>query len=143
MASIRDVWHCANSVLNNARRIINQQLKPMGISSAQGNILLHMLLQNKDMHQDQLAEELAISKGAVSRAVDALVKSGYMQRRKDERDKRFSYVSLTDDARSFGKALESIYDDLYTQAVQDISQDEFAHLVSILGKVQQNLENVP
>jgi uncharacterized membrane protein len=72
MAEIRDVWMHAHNVIRSARQIVNEDLRPLNLSSAEGNILLHLLIHGQEMGQEQLAEQLDISKPAVSRALVSL-----------------------------------------------------------------------
>ncbi len=72
MAEIQDIWLHAHNMIRSARQILNEDLRPLNLSSAEGNILLHLLLQGQEMGQEQLAEQLDISMPAVSRAIDLL-----------------------------------------------------------------------
>jgi hypothetical protein len=67
MSEIRDIWLHANNMIRSARQIINDNLQPLNLSSAEGNILLHLLTQGQEMGQEQLVNQLDISKPAVSR----------------------------------------------------------------------------
>ena len=139
MASIRDVWTSANNVIRSARQIINEQLRPLGLSSAEGNILLHMLMSPENRYQEQLVTQLDISKGAVSRAVDSLVDKGYLHREKASHDKRFTQLHLSDKAQALSTEIEKIYTGLYMRAIENISENEFKTLISILNRVSKNL----
>ena len=78
MSEIRDVWLHAHNMIRSARQIINRDLRPMGLSSAEGNILLHLSTQGQEMRQEQLVEQLDVSKPAVSRVLDSLETKGYI-----------------------------------------------------------------
>jgi len=65
MADIRDLWLHAHSMIRSARQIVNEGLRPLDLSSAEGNILLHLLMNGQEMGQEQLVEQLDISKPAV------------------------------------------------------------------------------
>ena len=96
-----------------ARQIVNQNLRPLNLSSAEGNILLHLLTQGQEMVQEQLVEQLDISKPAVSRALDSLETKGYVTRQRDLHDKRAHRVGLTDKAREIGPVVEQVYNHVY------------------------------
>ena len=88
MAEIRDIWLHAHNMIRSARQIVNENLRPLNLSSAEGNILLHLLTQCQEMRQEALVEQLDISKPAVSRALDSLERKGFVTRQPDPDDRR-------------------------------------------------------
>lgn len=138
MAEIRDIWLHAHNMIRSARHIINENLHPLNLSSAEGNILLHLLTQGQEMGQEQLVEQLDISKPAVSRALDSLETKGYVARRPNPDDKRAHKIRLTDKALEIGPAVEQVYNHVYTLALQGISQDEFDYFVNLFGRMSEN-----
>lgn len=138
MSEIRDIWLHAHNMIRSARRVINENLRPLNLSSAEGNILLHLLTQGQELGQEQLVEQLDISKPAVSRALDSLQAKGYVTRQRDPDDKRAHRVRLTDKAREIGPAVEQVYNHVYMLAMQGISQEEFEYFVSLFGRMSEN-----
>ena len=138
MAEIRDVWLHAHNMLRSARQNVNENLRPLNLSSAEGNILLHLLTQNHEMGQEQLVEQLDISKPAVSRALDSLEIKGFVNRQQDPDDRRVHRVRLTDQAREIGPAVEQAYNQLYAIAMQGISQEELDYFIKLFGRMSEN-----
>lgn len=138
MAEIRDIWLHAHNMIRSARQIVNENLRPLNLSSAEGNILLHMLTQGQEMGQDQLVEQLDISKPAVSRAVDSLEAKGFVTRQPDPDDRRAHKVRLTDRAREIGPAVEQAYNHLYAIAMQGISHEELDSFVKLFARMSEN-----
>jgi len=138
MTEIRDIWLHANNMIRSARQIINDNLQPLNLSSAEGNILLHLLTQGQEMGQEQLVNQLDISKPAVSRALNSLERKGYVTRQRDPNDKRARWVRLTDKALEIGPAVEQAYNHVYKLAMQGISQDEFDYFVKLFGRISEN-----
>jgi MarR family transcriptional regulator for hemolysin len=141
MSEIRDVWLHAHNMLRTARQMINKDLQPLNLSSAEGNILLHLLTQGREMRQEQMVEQLDISKPAVSRTLNSLEKKGYVTRRPDPDDKRAQWVQLTDKALEVGPAIEQIYNHIYAMAMKGISQEEFDYFVKLFGRISENFAN--
>jgi MarR family transcriptional regulator for hemolysin len=139
MTEIRDIWLHANNMLRSARQIINENLRPLNLSSAEGNILLHMFTQGHELGQEQIVEQLDISKPAVSRALDSLETKGFITRQTDPNDKRAHRVRLTDKALENGPAIERVYNHVYTLAMQGISTDEFDYFVKLFNRISENL----
>lgn len=138
MPEIRDIWLHAHNMIRSARRIINENLQPLKISSAEGNILLHLYTQGRVMMQEDLVEQLDISKPAVSRALNSLEAKGYVTRKQALDDRRAHQVQLTEKARRIGPRIEQIYNYVYTLAVQGISEDEFDYFVNLFGRMSEN-----
>jgi MarR family transcriptional regulator for hemolysin len=142
MSDIRDIWLHAHNMIRSARKIINEELRPLNLSSAEGNILLHLFTQCQEMGQEQLVEQLDISKPAVSRALDSLEKKGYVTRQEDLHDRRVHRVRLTDQARAFSPTIEHAYNQLYAIAMQDISQEELADFLHLFRRMAENFTHV-
>lgn len=139
MPQIRDIWLHAHNMIRSARQIINENLRPLNLSSAEGNILLHLFTQG-EMGQDQLVEQLDISKPAVSRALDSLAAKGYVTRQPDPADRRAHRVLLTAKAREIGPEIEQAYNQVYTLAVQGISPQELEQFLQLFARISSNFE---
>lgn len=142
MSEIRDVWLHAHTMLRTARQIINENLRPLNLSSAEGNVLLHLWTQGQAMGQEQLVEQLDVSKPAVSRTLDSLEAKGFITRQPDPNDGRAHRICITDKARAIGPAVEQAYNQLYALAMQGISQEELAEFVTLFGRMAENLSRV-
>ena len=138
MSEIRDIWLHAHNMIRSGRQIINKNLQPLGISSAEGNILLHLLTQSQEMSQEQLVDQLDVSKPAISRAVAALEAKGYIARQRDPDDKRAYRIQLTHKAQEIGTAIEQAYNQVFTLAMQGISQEELDNFMKLFGRISEN-----
>ena len=138
MAEIKDIWLYAHQMIRSARQIINENLRPLELSSAEGNILLHLLTQGSEMGQERLVEQLDISKPAVSHALDSLENKGYVTRQPDPDDKRARRVGLTKKALEIESEIEQVYNRVYTLAVLGVSQEELDSFVKLFSRMSQN-----
>ena len=138
MAEIRDIWLHANNMIRTGRQIINKNLHPLGLSSAEGNILLHLLTQGQEMRQEQLVEQLDVSKPAVSRTLNSLETKEYITRHPDPDDKRAQRIRLTDKALEIGPVVEQIYNHVYALAIRGITQDELAYFMKLFAHISEN-----
>ncbi len=138
MSELRDIWLHAHNMLRSARNIINHGLQPLGLSSAEGNILLHLLTQGQGVVQEQLVEQLDVSKPAISRALDSLEAKGYISRQRDPEDKRAYQIWLTGKALAIGPAIEQVYNRMFDLALQGISQDELDYFMKLFGRISEN-----
>ena len=138
MSGIRDIWLYANNIIRSSRQIINEDLKPLNLSSAEGNIMLHLLTQEQHFRQEEIVGQLDISKPAVSRALESLDKKGYVAREKDPSDKRASQVRLTDKARQIGPQIEQVYNEVFSIAAQGVSEAEIEDFIKLFGRVSES-----
>ena len=138
MAGIRDIWFFANNIIRSSRQMINEGLKPLDLSSAEGNVLLHLLTRDEETWQEGIVEQLDISKPAVSRALESLEKKGYVTREKDPLDKRASRVLLTGKARKIADQIEHVYNEVFSVAAHGISEAEINDFIVLFGRVSEN-----
>jgi DNA-binding MarR family transcriptional regulator len=127
-------------ILRSARQIINAELEALNLSSAEGDILFHLLTGSDNLAQEQLAERLDIGKAAISRAVDSLEEKGYVMRVRQQEDRRAYRVSLTEKAFSVGEDIKGIYEKFYSLVKKGISEEEIVHIEALLSRVAANLK---
>jgi MarR family transcriptional regulator for hemolysin len=138
MSGIRDVWLFANNIIRSSRQLVNEGLKPLGLSSAEGNILIHLLTQDRVMRQEELVEQLEVTKPAVSRALESLERKGYVKRQRDPSDQRANQVTLTDKARRIGADVERVYDKVFSIAAQVLTEEAVAGFIRVFGRVSDS-----
>jgi MarR family transcriptional regulator for hemolysin len=138
MIEIRIIWLQAHNMIRSGRQIINNNLRPLGLTSAEGNILLHLLTQGQEMGQEQLVEQLDVSKPAISRTLNSLETKGYVTRQRDPNDKRAHRIRLTGKALEIGPEVEKVYNHIYTLAMQGISKEELDYFVDLFGRISEN-----
>ncbi len=140
MADIRDIWLHAHNMLRTARQMLNESLSPLGLSSAEGNVLLHLLTQGEGVDQEQLAAQLDISKPAISRTLDSLEEKRFVVRERGLQDQRVRLVRLTEKARSFGAEVEQAYNHLYEVALVGISKKELDEFFRTFARISGNFQ---
>jgi DNA-binding MarR family transcriptional regulator len=141
MSEIMDVWLHAHNMIRSARQIITKDLRQLGLGSAEGNVLLHLLSQGPEMGQDQLVEQLDVSKPAISRTLNSLDRKGFVTRRPDPDDKRAHLIRLTEKALEIGPEVEQIYYRIYKVAVRGIPPDEFEYFVNLFSRMSKNFSH--
>lgn len=140
--SIREIWFYANNIINSARQIVNETLGYLNLGSAEGNILLHLLTSDAVLRQEDLAEQLEISKPAISRALISLEEKGYVFRQKDPEDMRVRRVFLTEKAKQIGPEIEQAYDAIFKLASEGLSPAEIGRFIELFGRVSENFTTV-
>ncbi len=139
---IKDIWNYANNIIRTSRKMVNEKLRSLDLSSSEGNILLHLFTQDHEVRQEDIVEDLDISKPAVSRALKSLEKKGYVRRNKDSRDRRASRILLTDKSREIRPKVEQVYNEVYSIAAQGVSGEEIAFFINLFSRVSDNFSRV-
>jgi DNA-binding MarR family transcriptional regulator len=137
MADIREIWMFANNIIRSSRQMVNEELLPLGLNSAEGNILFHLLSQEKVVVQDEIVEQLDISKPAVSRALAALEAKGYIVRKKHPTDKRAKQVILTGQAQEISTQVIRVYEEVFNTAAAGISAQDAAEFIRLFEQVSE------
>lgn len=141
MLLIRKMWLDMKGVIRSARKIINAQLEPFGLTGTEGDLLFLLVTGSDNLQQEQLAEQLDIGKAVVSRAVDSLVSKGYVSRTRSNTDRRAYTINLTDKALKISKSITEVYDNLYSLARKGIADDDFINIETLLSRISKNLQH--
>jgi DNA-binding MarR family transcriptional regulator len=139
MLTIRDIWLSMKSILRSARQIVNSELEPLNLTSAEGDVLFHLLAENDGLSQEKLAARLDIGKAAISRTVHSLADKGYVKREPQPGDARAYRVTLTEMAIDASARIEFAYNAVYEIVKRGIDDSEFQRLAVLLEKVAENL----
>ncbi|KQK31414.1 hypothetical protein ARD30_03145 [Bosea thiooxidans] len=81
----------------------------------------------------------AVGPSVVS-AVNQLERAGLARRVRDERDMRVANIHLTDKARALRPRIEQCVSDVNERALQFLSDEEVALLISIVEKINAGLD---
>ena len=138
MSSISDIWGLANNIIRSSRMILNDKLKPLGLSSAEANILLQLITVGDMVRQEDLVEQLGVSKPAVSRALDTLEQKGFVTRERDLSDKRACLVMLTAKANAAASLVKETYEEIVKVAETGLTDADTTVFLAVFQKVSNN-----
>lgn len=85
-----------------------------------------------------VAKELSITTGTLTKAIDGLVKKGYVTRKRGETDKRMVLISLTEKGVRAYFHHEDFHHILVERATKGLSEDEILLLINVLGKIRDS-----
>lgn len=108
----------------------NQRLADLGLSSGLYYFVLELLTQDR-MTMSDLSKAVGVDNGHCSRAIDRLVKLGYVSRSRDRSDRRSTKVTLTDT----GRAAASQVTDVVREWVEIIHRGIPANEIAIANSV--------
>jgi len=119
------------------RARIAGELEPLGVGKGQHS-LLAALYQGDGVSQGDLARVLSMDKGAVARALDKLERAGFVERRRDDADRRANLVYLTDRARDIEDRLFSVLASWTNTLAEGFTEEERRQTLALLRRMAEN-----
>ena len=101
--------------------------------------LLINLFPKDGLTHSEVAENLCVQPATVTRMLDRLVKSGFVQRRADADDQRVSRVYLTEKGQELLQPIEQVWQELEEISFAKLTLEERLLLRRILLQVNENL----
>ncbi|MGM0653623.1 MAG: MarR family winged helix-turn-helix transcriptional regulator [Bacillota bacterium] len=135
---IKNIWSYANNIIRTSRQLVNEGLHSLDLSSSEGNILQHLFTKEHEVRQEDIVEELDISKPAVSRAIKSLEVKGFITRNRDGDDRRAIRIILADKAKKIRPEVESVYNQVYAIAARGVSEQEKVYFIDLFARVSDN-----
>lgn len=105
-----------------------------------GNILTVLYDHNGKMSMKEIGLLLGKEKSTITAIVDKLEKLGYVMKLKSEKDRRTTYVCLTETGKDIEEKFEEISFDLQNTAYNNFSQEEKMEFLRLLKKMNQNFD---
>ncbi len=94
--------------------------------------ILHILLEQKIIEQNELQKILDIKAGSISEIVSKLEKKEYLIREKDLNDRRKIVIKITDEGLEYIKSKEALDEEALFNALNEEQKVELKKLLKIL-----------
>jgi|ERR1700761_8673385 MarR family transcriptional regulator for hemolysin len=121
------------------RRAVDRRLQPFGLTEATWLPLIYVARAAAPMRQKDLAAALVLDGSSVVRLLDALEKSGHIERREEGADRRAKTINLTTHGWSIIEQVETVSREVRNATLQGLKEDELAVATRVLDLVCQNL----
>lgn len=123
------------------RRRFERRASCYGLSSAQWRLLVRVF-KEEGVAQARLAELLEIEPISVSRLIDRMVDADWIERRADPNDRRVRVIFLTERSREIFGEMRSLAEEVFAQALGNLSHDEAQTTLRGLQTIITNLSDV-
>lgn len=125
--------------LNRLNHLFDHSLKEqIGISQSWFEALLRIERSGGFMTMGELAEQVALTSGGVTRMVDRMTDEGLVERRACETDRRVLYVAITDEGRrTLSAAVDVHLEDLTAEVTGRMTDREREILVGVMERLRQ------
>ncbi|CEO06685.1 MarR family winged helix-turn-helix transcriptional regulator [Paraclostridium sordellii] len=90
--------------------------------------------------QDELIRNLSIDKAAATRIAQSLEKKEIIQRIRNENNKRFFNVFLTDEGHEYADFIKQTLSDFYNVLTNEVSSSDMKTFMTIFKKINGNFE---
>ena len=126
------------SIIKELKRKNRSVISSYKLSPNEIDILVALHMGKFNMAKD-IAENFEISKSLVCRSVDSLIKNGYIDTKKDEKDKRITHLILKDEAKPIVEALKENREKNNKILLKDIDEKELEIFNKVLDKMKDNI----
>lgn len=125
------------------KRIFNPLVmsKVIHLTPAQFSVLFFLRRHDNSSVTD-VATYFNISKPNMTPILDALIKKGYLQRNRDEKDRRIIRLSLTPSGRAFYDDLKEANISLVEEMFADYSEEELEEIIIHASKLLNSIKHV-
>jgi len=123
------------------RKVFDRRMESLGVTRSQWQGLVH-LCHHEGISQSELAERLEIEQPSLVRLLHRLEKSGLIERRVDEHDRRIKRVYLGNGSATLIEAIEVERDALREEFLSGLNKKERELVVTLLGRVKMNLMSI-
>jgi len=111
------------------------------ISHQQAGLLM-IINRKRHCRMSELADELCLSRGAITQMVDPLVAQGLIERTGDEKDRRLVLVGLTDKAQSLITQIMRRRHEMMIEIFSALSREEALTLMALIEKLGKTLKGL-
>jgi MarR family transcriptional regulator, organic hydroperoxide resistance regulator len=100
---------------------------------------LRVLAQRGDLNQLELSKRVGIASTTAVPALDSMERRGLLKRRRDPKDRRKYYVSLTEDGRRLVNELMPEIIQMISSSFDGVDSDEMLIFWKVVHQIAQNL----
>ena len=116
----------------------HQLLEGIGLYRGQPPVLF-ALWDQEGLTQTELCECVKISPATLTKMLQRMEKSGFIQRRPDTQDQRVTRVYLTETGRAIQNQVEDVWKTMQMDAFMNFTEEELNQMRQFLIQVRDNL----
>src|SRR5262245_33636808 len=120
------------------RTAFDRRVRELGITRAQW-LVLTRLHRHPGVSQSELADLMEVERASAGRMIDRMEANGWVERRALNGDRRVKRVYLTAEAEQIHRRIWRVAEATVEDALSDLSAQEAAQLMSLLGRVKHTL----
>ncbi|QLA14876.1 MarR family winged helix-turn-helix transcriptional regulator [Desulfolutivibrio sulfoxidireducens] len=118
------------------RARIDEQLRPLGLSSASWSVIFTLATADKPLSQREIADRLFVECPTVVRLLDRLEKLGWVRRDPAPEDRRRNQVRLTAKILEHDDTIHAMAMRVHREALAGIPEDKLAVALEVLQAIR-------
>jgi len=131
------IGHQLMNLMGLMRREVESRMAEHGLTDAQWKPLW-MLQTGRATTAIELAREMCVDAGAITRMLDRLEAKGLLQRARSEVDRRVVQLALTAEGEAAAAQIPQVLASVNNDFLQGFSEAEWKQLGKLLGRMAQN-----
>ena len=139
MKNINKVFFYFKKIKDSCDDEIESIAKNLKLTKPEVDILI-FLVNNKENRGCDICDFRGFSKSYVSKAVNKLLKRGYITIKQDEKDKRYQHIIINTKAKKTIKIINNNQKEIINRMFKGISEEELNNFKLVINKISQNLE---
>ncbi|MGM8212717.1 MarR family winged helix-turn-helix transcriptional regulator [Virgibacillus sp. W0430] len=104
--------------------------------------ILFLLERNGPKRMSEIAEYLKLTPGAVTIASDRLLENGYIDRVRDEKDRRVVYLKITEKGRVSLKELQNEGRKTTKLVFNHVSNTDLQRMIAVFRQASKNIDGI-
>ena len=137
----RSLGFMVNGLARLMRMALENRLRSAGLTPTIWTVLM-ALGEEDNFSQTDLARRTLLDGATITRALDALESKGYIERHRDDDDRRVQIVALTDTGRTAYYDMARCGEQVNNEAVAELSNDEQRQLFGMFQMVLKRMNNL-
>jgi DNA-binding MarR family transcriptional regulator len=133
----KNIGRMLGALHRNGRNYFYRELAPFGLGGGVHSFLM-VLYERDGLSQNELSAILNFDKAHATRAVQKLLKLGFITREQDEKDRRLYHIYLTEKARAHQHEIDNVLRTWMNVITAGLSKDELETLNQLLEKMTDN-----
>lgn len=136
------IFYNIDKAIRAYRNYAQRQLKASGFTITVDQwLIIKAILENPDISQNNIGDLVFKDNASVTRIIELMVKSGYIIRHTNEKDRRKTNLEVTDSGKKVIGEVQNIVESNRKFALENISEDELSIMNSALMKISENCIN--
>lgn len=101
-------------------------------------LLLYLIYKNQKITASELGRQIGLSSGSITTAVNKLVDNHLISRKRDSRDRRVTWLELTDEGKRLIEEIFNFRQELWQTLFENLSHSERDQFRFLLNKLISN-----
>lgn len=120
------------------KKNFDRRVRSLGLTRSQW-LAVATLRRHPGISQSQLADKLDVEPITAARTIDRLQKSGWIERRPDEKDRRINRIYLTSRVKDVVARMRTLALQTRNDALSGVEQKDHEMILRILKQIKTNL----